>query len=72
MKTYRVLTRSFIGNAIREEGSEVTEADLKGAEPGKNLELIGEEAEEAGDPFDHDGDGKPGGSKPGSRRKADA
>lgn len=36
-KKYRVLTKSFINNAIREEG-DIVEFDGK---PGSNLELIG-------------------------------
>jgi hypothetical protein len=38
-KKYRVLAKSFIGNALREEG-DVVEYDGK---PGSNLELIQEE-----------------------------
>lgn len=36
-KKYRVLTKSFINNAIREEG-DIVEYDGK---PGSNLELVG-------------------------------
>lgn len=32
-------------------------------------DLPGESGEKPADPFDHDGDGKPGGSKPRKRRK---
>jgi hypothetical protein len=39
MAKYRVLVKSFINNAIREEG-DVVEYDSK---PGENLELIEEE-----------------------------
>lgn len=38
-KKYRVLTKSFINNAIREEG-DIVEYDGK---PGSNLELVGAE-----------------------------
>jgi hypothetical protein len=61
MKSYRVLTRSFIGNSIREEGDVVSESDIKGMTPGSNLEEV--------DALDHDENGRKGGSKP--RAKTD-
>jgi hypothetical protein len=64
MKSYRVLTRSFIANAIKEEGDIVTEADIKGMTPGSNLEEV--------DALDHDQDGRKGGSKPRAEPKTEA
>ena len=50
MAQYRVLTKSFVNNSIREEG-EIVEYDGK---PGSNLELI------KGDPEPQKGNGKKG------------
>ena len=76
MKTYEVLTEGWIDGSYSRKGERLTMPGdaakwlLLGGQI-KEIEEAGEPAAGPANPLDHDGDGRPGGSKPAGELPAD-